>query len=74
MSLSIRKAEFESAQQMIRNKKLEKLSLVNYIDFTKKKKSAEMSFLHSCSTLLSVGASKGCVDHTIITSSAISHL
>lgn len=38
MSLSIRKAEFESAQQMIRNKKLEKLSLVNYIDFTKKKK------------------------------------
>jgi hypothetical protein len=37
VSLSIRKAEFESAQQMIRNKKLEKLSLVNYIDFTKKK-------------------------------------
>lgn len=51
---------------MIRNKKLEKLFFVNYIDFIKKRKFVEMSFLYFCSILFLVGVFKGCVDYIII--------
>lgn len=51
---------------MIRNKKLEKLFFVNYIDFIKKKKFVEMLFLYFCSILFLVGVFKGCVDYIII--------